>query len=202
MNTLKTFDTSYFIGNNHFEEDGKQNYLVFQPIHKYFKLINNTLPIFSWQSKESFTEYIDPPTNSLSPSINYVGSNINIQSNKLTNTYGKVVKIYIVYELGASSSYVNDRTLKNCSFSAVILTKNTDISKYGYSGYGIGFDRRGSSSFPSGGFGQNVLIFGWDMSSSAYIDNRTKDIFGYISSWKRTNTRIRTYINCRKNVFN
>ena len=165
-------------------------------------MINNTLPILSWQSKESFTEYIDPPTNSLSPSINYVGSNINIQSNKLTNTYGKVVKIYIVYELGASSSYVNDRTLKNCSFSAVILTKNTDISKYGYSGYGIGFDRRGSSSFPSGGFGQNVLIFGWDMSSSAYIDNRTKDIFGYISSWKRTNTRIRTYINCRKNVFN
>ena len=28
---LKTFDSSYFIGKSHFEEDGTQNYLVFQP---------------------------------------------------------------------------------------------------------------------------------------------------------------------------
>ena len=61
-------------------------------------------------------------------------------------------------------------------FGAVRLTKNADIDKYGYSGYGIGFDRRGSFSFPSGGFGQNVLIFGVDMSSSAHIDNKKKDI--------------------------
>ena len=56
------------------------------------------------------------------------------------------------------------------------MTKNADIDKYGYSGYGIGFDRRGSFSFPGGGFGQNVLIFGVDMSSSAHIDNKKKDI--------------------------
>ena len=31
-------------------------------------------------------------------------------------------------------------------------------------------------SFPRGGFGQNVLIFGADMSSSAHIDNKKKDI--------------------------
>ena len=36
---LKTFDASYFIGKSHFEEDGTQNYLVFQPIRRYFKLI-------------------------------------------------------------------------------------------------------------------------------------------------------------------
>ena len=42
---LKTFDSSYFIGNNHFEEDGTQNYLVFQPIHRYVKLIANTIYI-------------------------------------------------------------------------------------------------------------------------------------------------------------
>ena len=46
------------------------------------------------------------------------------------------------------------------------LTKNADINKYRYSGYGIGFDRRGSFSFPGGRFGQNVIIFGADMSSS------------------------------------
>ena len=56
------------------------------------------------------------------------------------------------------------------------MTKNADIDKYGYSGYGIGFDRRGSFSFPGGGFGQNVIIFGADMSSSVHIDNKKKDI--------------------------
>ena len=56
------------------------------------------------------------------------------------------------------------------------MTKNADIDEYGYSGYGIGFDRRSSFSFPSGRFGQNILIFGADMSSSAHINNKKKDI--------------------------
>ena len=67
-------------------------------------------------------------------------------------------------------------TLKNCLFDAVTLTKNTDVDKYKYSGYGTGFDRRSIFSFPTSGFGQNVLIFGVDMSSSAHIDNKKKDI--------------------------
>ena len=75
------------------------------------------------------------------------------------------------------------------------MTKNTDIEKYKYSGYGIGFDRKGSFSFPGGEFGQNVLIFGADMSSSPHIDNKKKR---YISSWERTNTRVRKYFKCRK----
>ena len=56
------------------------------------------------------------------------------------------------------------------------MTKNADIDKYGYSGYGIGYDRRSSFSFSGGGFGQNLLIFGADMISSAHIDNKKKDI--------------------------
>ena len=71
-----------------------------------------------------------------------------------------------------------------------------DIEKYGYPGYGIGFDRRSNFSFPGGGFCQNVLIFGVYMSSSADIDNKKR----HISSWKRTNARVRTYTNSRKNV--
>ena len=59
-----------------------------------------------------------------------------------------------------------------CSY----LTKNADIEKYGYSGFGIGFDRRSSFSFPGGEFGENILIFGVDMSSSVHIDNKGKDI--------------------------
>ena len=31
---LKTFDSIYFRGKSHFEEDGTENYLVFQPIHR------------------------------------------------------------------------------------------------------------------------------------------------------------------------
>ena len=78
--------------------------------------------------------------------------------------------------MGASGSHNNDPALKNCLFGAVTLTKNAGIDKYKYSGYGIGFDRRSSFSFPSGGFGQNILIFGVDMSSSSHIYNKKKDI--------------------------
>ena len=184
MNKLKTFDSSYFINKSHFEEDCIQNYLVFQPLNKYFKLIANTLSILSWHSRGLSTETIDFPTTSISLLIDYVGNKITAkftgsclkQSNRFTYTHGKVVNIYIVYELGASSSHNNDPTLKNCLFGAVTLTKNADIDKYGYSGYGIGFDRRGSFSFPGGAFGQNILIFGIDMSFSAHIDNKKKDI--------------------------
>ena len=62
----------------------------------------------------------------------------------------------------------------HCLFGAVTLTKNSDIEKYGYSGYRIGFDRRGSFSFPGGGYVQNVLIFGVDLSFAAHIDNKKK----------------------------
>ena len=79
-----------------------------------------------------------------------------------------------MYELGASSCSISDLTLKNCLFGAVTLTKNVDIERYGYSGSGIEFDRRSSFTFPGGGFGQNVLIFGVDMTSSAHVDNKKK----------------------------
>ena len=54
--------------------------------------------------------------------------------------------------------------------------KDADIDKYKYSGYGIGFDRHGFFSHPSGETGRNVIILGVDMSSSTKIDNRKKDI--------------------------
>ena len=56
------------------------------------------------------------------------------------------------------------------------MTENADIDKYKYFGYGTGFGRRSSFLFPSDGFGQNVLIFGVDLSSSAHIDNKKKDL--------------------------
>ena len=59
-------------------------------------------------------------------------------------------------------------------FGAVTLTKNADIDKYRYSGYGIGFDRKTVFSFLCNEFGQNVIIFGVDMSFSSHIDNNKK----------------------------
>ena len=75
-----------------------------------------------------------------------------------------------------SNSDNNDPTVKDSLFGAVTLTKNADIDKYQYSRYGSRFDRRGSLSFPGGGFGSNVIIFGVDMSSSIHVDNKKKDI--------------------------
>ena len=56
------------------------------------------------------------------------------------------------------------------------MVKNSDFSKIGNTGYGIGFDRGTTFSFPGGGFGHNVLMFGVDMSSLSHIDNKKKDI--------------------------
>ena len=39
-----------------------------------------------------------------------------------------------------------ETTLENCLFGSVKLTKNADIDKYRYFGYGIGFDRQSSFS--------------------------------------------------------
>ena len=119
MEKLKTFDSSYFRGKSHFEEEVTQNYLVFQPIHRYFKVIANTRYISEWKSKGLSEESIKPPTsdNSFSPLIDYLGNKIRLkfsggclkQQNKLTYTHGTIVNIYIVYERGASSSFNNDQ---------------------------------------------------------------------------------------------
>ena len=66
--------------------------------------------------------------------------------------------------------------MENCLFGAVTLTKNADIERYKYSGYGTGFDRKGSFSFSNGGYGQNVLTFGADMTTFIHIDKKKKDI--------------------------
>ena len=206
MNKFKTFNSDYFIGKSRFEEDGTKNYLVFQPLNKYFKNITNTDYVSSWKSKGLSAESIKLPTtsdNSLTPALNIYGTKARVKFTgsclkqpKISYSLGNVVNIYIAYELDASSAYKNESKLKSGLFGAVTLTKNADIDKYGCSGYEIGFDRRSNFPFPGGGFGENILISGVDMSFSAHIDNKKK----HFNSWKRTSARIRTYFNCRKNV--
>ena len=56
---------------------------------------------------------------------------------------------------------------------------NADPDENKYSGYGIGFDARGSVLLSDGKkFGKNVIIFGTDMSPLTHIDNKKKDISG------------------------
>ena len=107
--------------------------------------------------------------NSLNPELSYYATRTRVKfigsclkQSKISYTHEKVVNIYIVYKLGASSSHNNDPTLKKCLFGEVTLTKNADIDKYGLI----------SISFPCDGFGRNVLIFGVGMSSSHHIDNK------------------------------
>ena len=77
LKKLKTFDSSYFIGKSHFEEDGTQNYLVFQQINRYVKVIANTHYVSSWKYKGLSAKTIKPPTTSdniLTPVLNYYGT--------------------------------------------------------------------------------------------------------------------------------
>ena len=99
---------------------------------KYFKLdsvVGVIDRVLSWQSKGLSNKCIKPPTtsdNSLTPELNYYGTEIKIkftgiclkQSDHIF-THKKVVNIYIVYELTASSSHDSEPTIKNSLFCAV-----------------------------------------------------------------------------------
>ena len=127
LNKLKTFDSSYFIGKSYFEEDGVQNYLVFQPINKYFKSITNSNYVLSWISKGLSNESIKPPSapsNFLTPSLNYLGTKTRVnfsgsflKQDKVTYNHGNIVNIYIVYEVNKKDkTVISDPTLENCLF--------------------------------------------------------------------------------------
>ena len=76
---------SYYRGKQYFGEgSSKQNYLVFMPRGKYFKL-NSVVGVIdrvlSWQSKGLSNESIKPPTastNSLNPRLSYNDTKIKV----------------------------------------------------------------------------------------------------------------------------
>ena len=119
MKKPKTFDLSYFIGKNHFEEDGTQKYLVFKPLKKYFKVIVNIKYISSWKSKGLSDENITASTTSdykLNPQLNYFGTKARLafrgsclKQDGSTFNHGKVINTYIVYELDKTYVKTNRR---------------------------------------------------------------------------------------------
>ena len=109
--------------------------------------------VYFWRSKGLFNERINSITTSnysITPELNYYGTKARVKfsgsclkQDKTTYNHGKIVNIYIVYEISKNYNTSSYPTLENCSFGAVSLTKHVDIDQYKYSGYGIGFDRRG-----------------------------------------------------------
>ena len=98
-----------------------------------------------------------------------------LKQDKFSFDHGKVVSIYIVYEINKNFNISGYPTLEKCLFSAIKLTKHPDIDLYKYSGYAIGFDRKGPFSIGDK-VGRNVIIFGVDMSLYPYVDSKRKDI--------------------------
>ena len=135
-------------------------------------------------------ESIKPPTtsdNSLTPILNYYGAKTKVsfdmfclKQDKVTFNHGKIVNIYIVFEIIRISNINGNRNsnlmVQNTLFGTVSLTTNADVNKHKYFEYGIAFDRTSRFSFPGGGNGQNAIIFGADMNSSIHVDNKGKDI--------------------------
>ena len=160
---------SYFRGKNYFGNDSK-TYLVFKVLLQYINLDDNATPcnvILSWESKGVSKEIIKAPrsnNNILSPIVEDIATK-KIQFNgscliqDITYTPKTTVNIYIVYEITKSNPVSSYPTLEKCLPGAVKLTKNPDVDKYKYSGYGIGFDRREKFSFGDG-FGQNLITLG------------------------------------------
>ena len=148
LNKLKTFDSRYYNGKSYFEEDGTPNYLIFQPLIKYFKVDDvNLYYVLSWTSKALSNESIKLPTTSnniLTATLNYRGTKTKVsfsrgclKQDKVTFNHGKIVNICIVYKIIRIAN-INNRddnlTVENALFGTVSFTKNADVNKYKYSG--------------------------------------------------------------------
>ena len=81
---------------------------------------------------------------SMTPELSYYGTKTRVKfsgsclkQDKTTYNNGKIVNIYIVYEISKNYNINSYPTLENCLFGAVSLTKHADIDQCKYSGYGI-----------------------------------------------------------------
>ena len=115
-------------------------------MYKYFERVGDE--ISSWESKELFSEKISSVATSDVRVSKLVYDNARTKikfngdiskQNKVIYNHGPIVNIYIVYRL-IPTTKDSCVTLQNYLFGAVKLTKNADIHKYKYSGYGIAFD--------------------------------------------------------------
>ena len=102
------FDAAYFRGKSLFEEDGTQNYLVFQPIYRNFKRIAGVGSgnyIYFWKSKDLSDERLDFITASnhkITPQLSFYGTKTKLEFN------GSCLKQdQVTYNHGKKSKYIH-----------------------------------------------------------------------------------------------
>ena len=114
-------------------------------MYKYFKKVidstGNTAYVHYWQSKGLSS------SNDQVPILEYGGAGIRLKfkgdllrQSKVKYNHGKIINIYIIYEISFTFTSQSSFTWKNSLFDTVKITKNADISKYKHSGHGIGFE--------------------------------------------------------------
>ena len=87
LRRLQKFDAAYFRGKSHFEEDGTQNYLVFQPLYRYFRRIigvGSGNYIHFWKPIGLPDERLNSNTASnykITPELSYYGTKIRVEFN-------------------------------------------------------------------------------------------------------------------------
>ena len=99
-----------------------------------------------------------------------------MKENKLGYSHGKIVNLYIIYELKNRRVDNPDFIVQNGLFGAVKITKNANTSHYKYERYGICFDSESSFSFDNRIGAKNVIIFGVNTSNSSHSTNKTQNI--------------------------
>ena len=105
-------DLSYYCGKQYFDEEScQQNYLVFLPSRKYFKLnsvVDAADYVLSWRPKGLCNESNKPPTetnSSITPELNCYGTKTKIKftGSCLKQSSHILTHKKTVYELAASS---------------------------------------------------------------------------------------------------
>ena len=86
----------------------------------------------------------------LNPSVDYVGTKARVNFNgdcfkqaKISFVPRKIANVYTFYERKRNISISSYPTLDISLFGVVKSKKHADINMYKYSGYGIGFNRKG-----------------------------------------------------------
>ena len=148
LNKLKALDSSYYNGKSYFEENSTPNYLT--------NILKWVVVIFIMFYHGHLKGYLMKVLNRLQHLIIFLLQHQIIvvpkqkyllaclKQDKVTFNHGKIVNIYIVYKvirIANINNRDNNLTVPNALFGAVSLTKNADVNKHKYSGYGIAFDR-------------------------------------------------------------
>ena len=151
----------------------------------YFKKIDSTGYVFQWKSKGLSDETVKPPStshDSLAPALRHYGTKAKVKfdgscfkQDKITFTHGKLVYIYIIYEmivlsLTTMTPHQETLCLVQLDYLKMVIVISINILV-------MVLDLKDEElfHFPMGDFAV-IWIFGVNISSSVHTDNMRKDI--------------------------